>query len=101
MRSKEHIHVNTVCRYGILLTLLLTATNAVQAAEVPSRQQMMKDFVRPATIPFPTDNPYEEHKAQLGQMLFFEPRLSGSKWISCASCHNPSLSWGDGLPRGI
>jgi cytochrome c peroxidase len=34
-------------------------------------------------------------------MLFFDPRLSGANYISCASCHNPALSWGDGLPRGI
>jgi len=34
-------------------------------------------------------------------MLFFDPRLSGSKWISCASCHNPSLGWSDGLPTGV
>jgi cytochrome c peroxidase len=71
------------------------------AAEPPSRAAAMKDFVRPATIPFPADNPYGVQKAQLGQMLFFDPRLSGSKSTSCASCHNPGLSWGDGLPRGI
>jgi cytochrome c peroxidase len=34
-------------------------------------------------------------------MLFFETALSGSGTRSCASCHNPSLSWGDGLPRGL
>jgi cytochrome c peroxidase len=31
-------------------------------------------------------------------MLFFDPRLSGSGWISCATCHNPGLSWEDRLP---
>ena len=34
-------------------------------------------------------------------MLFFDPRLSGSDSISCASCHNPSFSWGDGLATGF
>jgi len=34
-------------------------------------------------------------------MLFFDPRLSGSQWISCASCHNPALGWSDGLPTAI
>ena len=29
-------------------------------------------------------------------MLFFDPRLSKSKQISCASCHDPELAWGDG-----
>jgi cytochrome c peroxidase len=56
---------------------------------------------RPATIPFPTDNTYSPERVRLGKALFFEPRLSGSHWISCATCHNPALSWGDGLPRGI
>lgn len=37
----------------------------------------------------------------LGRDLFFDPRLSGSGWISCATCHNPGLAWGDGLPRAI
>jgi len=37
----------------------------------------------------------------LGRMLFFDPLLSGSGVRSCASCHNPSLSCGDGLPRAI
>jgi cytochrome c peroxidase len=86
---------------AIFLVLLSAGPMAAAAAEPRSRDIAMKDFVRPEATPFPVSNPYEERKAHLGQMLFFEPRLSGSKWISCASCHNPSLSWGDGLPRGI
>ncbi len=35
----------------------------------------------------------------LGRQLFFDPRLSSNKTMSCASCHNPSLAWRDGLPR--
>jgi cytochrome c peroxidase len=58
-------------------------------------------YRRPASTPFPEDNPYSESKARLGQILFFDPRLSGSNWISCATCHNPGFAWGDGLPRGI
>ena len=38
-------------------------------------------------------------RATLGQMLFFDPRLSGSNLLSCASCHNPSFAWGDAQPR--
>jgi len=34
-------------------------------------------------------------------MLFFDPRLSGSNWISCATCHNPALGWSDGQPTAI
>lgn len=38
---------------------------------------------------------------ELGKTLFFDPRLSGSNLISCASCHNPNLGWSDGVPKGV
>ncbi|MBE8727403.1 cytochrome-c peroxidase [Flavobacterium hungaricum] len=44
---------------------------------------------------FPEKNPYTEEKAELGKVLFFDPRLSKSGQISCANCHDPELSWGD------
>lgn len=44
---------------------------------------------------FPKDNPYTEEKAELGKVLFFDPRLSKSGQISCANCHDPELNWGD------
>lgn len=34
-------------------------------------------------------------------MLFFDPMLSGSSSHSCASCHDPALSWGDGKARAV
>lgn len=44
---------------------------------------------------FPKNNPYTEEKAELGKVLFFDPRLSKSGQISCANCHDPELNWGD------
>lgn len=49
-----------------------------------------------ADIKHPAANPFSEEKAILGQQLFFEPRLSKSKQVSCASCHEPQLAWADG-----
>ncbi|MBC8287403.1 MAG: cytochrome-c peroxidase [Nitrospinae bacterium] len=49
----------------------------------------------------PSDNKWSKGKEELGKMLYFDPRLSGSNWISCATCHNPGLGWSDGLPRTI
>ena len=49
----------------------------------------------------PSDNKWSKDKEELGKMLYFDPRLSGSNWISCATCHNPGLGWSDGLPRTI
>lgn len=44
----------------------------------------------------PKDNPFNEAKKSLGKMLFYDPRLSSSGQIACASCHDPQLGWGDG-----
>jgi cytochrome c peroxidase len=57
----------------------------------------MAEYRRPAAIPYPTDNEHTAPRELLGRTLFFDPRLSGSGWISCATCHNPGLAWGDGL----
>ncbi|GIU36820.1 cytochrome-c peroxidase [Shewanella schlegeliana] len=40
-------------------------------------------------------------KVELGKMLFFEPRLSKSGFISCNSCHNLSIGGVDALPTSI
>ena len=65
------------------------------------RQVAKAKYRRPEKIPFPAYNPPTAAKIELGRTLFFDPRLSGSSWISCASCHNPGFSWGDGLAKGI
>jgi cytochrome c peroxidase len=49
-------------------------------------------------IPIPEDNPTTEKKVELGQALFFDPRLSGNNKVSCATCHDPNLGYGDGKP---
>jgi cytochrome c peroxidase len=42
-----------------------------------------------------------KHLIDLGKVLFFDPRLSGSGNISCATCHQPALSWTDGKERSL
>ena len=82
----------------------MVASSSARAARENTSQSatsLRAQYRRPSAIPFPEDNPYSESKARLGQTLFFDPRLSGSNWISCATCHNPGFAWGDGLPRGI
>ena len=46
-------------------------------------------------ISFPSDNQYSIEKELLGKTLFFDPRLSKSEQIACASCHDPELGWCD------
>ena len=52
-------------------------------------------------VPFLADNPITPKKIALGKQLFFDPRLSRNNTMSCATCHNPRLGYGDGLPRAI
>jgi cytochrome c peroxidase len=66
-----------------------------------TRPLFVKSYARPAGIPFPNDNEYSAAREALGRSLFFDPALSKSGVISCASCHNPALSWSDGLPRAV
>jgi cytochrome c peroxidase len=61
---------------------------------------LRRSYARPSEIPFPEHNPFSEEKRRLGHALYFDPRLSKSGTMSCASCHNPALEWQDGLALG-
>ncbi|WP_127114373.1 cytochrome-c peroxidase [Shimia sediminis] len=37
----------------------------------------------------------------LGQLLFYDPILSGSKTVSCATCHHPRFATSDGVSLGL
>jgi len=39
--------------------------------------------------------------ARLGELLFFDERLSADGEMSCASCHQPDRYFTDGKPRGV
>lgn len=40
-------------------------------------------------------------QAELGRLLFFDPRLSADGGSSCATCHDPKKGWGDGQALSI
>ena len=46
-------------------------------------------------------NPMNEAKVELGKMLYFDPRLSQSGFISCNSCHNLATYGVDNLPTSL
>jgi cytochrome c peroxidase len=88
----------------LLAALALACTGALALAAgagAPADPTALRaQYRRPDSIPFPRSNPFSDSKAHLGRVLFFDPRLSGSNTMSCASCHNPALGWEDGLPTG-
>jgi cytochrome c peroxidase len=68
------------------------AAPAAETVSVPSA--MKQRFRRPRDIPFPPDDPFSAAKAALGRQLFFEPALSASGELRCATCHDPAHGWG-------
>lgn len=72
----------------ISVALLSTLSISANAAKEPIE-------IIPAAV---ITNP---DKVELGKMLFFEPRLSKSGFISCNSCHNLSIGGVDALPTSI
>jgi cytochrome c peroxidase len=58
-------------------------------------------FKRPRVVPFPASNPFSEGKRKLGEMLFFDGRLSSNAQMSCATCHDPARGLADGRVKSV
>lgn len=85
----------------LVASAVLGAAAALSLSTAFANGKATDPWLRPQAVPFPADNKPTAARVDLGRMLFFDPRLSGSNWISCATCHNPALGWSDGLPTGI
>ena len=76
----------------ICMTVLwLTGTMDVLAQEVVMQRAKALFQPIPASAPALKGNPSTPEKIELGKMLYFDPRLSGSHLISCNTCHNIGL----------
>lgn len=95
------------CANGLAVALLLIAVTtsfahaARPSASLASFSAKLAQYRRPKGVPAPADNPITGDKAALGKALFFDPRLSGSGKIACATCHDPARGWEDGQPGSI
>jgi cytochrome c peroxidase len=47
------------------------------------------------------DRPLDPARVALGKTLFFDPRWSVDRNVSCSSCHNPALYGADALAKSI
>lgn len=83
--------MNPLCAILIatLLVPLISADRSVLAAELPEAVSD-RDF-----------HPFDNEKAALGRLLFYDPILSGNRNISCGTCHNHDLASADGLSLGV
>jgi len=65
----------------------------------------MAQNVAAQTLPRPLSNadflPVDRAEATLGQLLFYDPILSGNREVACATCHHPRFGTGDGLSLSL
>lgn len=69
--------------------LVATVSTPLYAADLP-RQLQASDF-----------NEANPEWAEIGQLLFYDPILSGNRNISCGTCHSHEFGSADGLSLGI
>jgi cytochrome c peroxidase len=103
----------TAALAGLLLVLVGLLTGClVWLWRTESARRLAHELDRPyelktpnglPAVSVPADNPLTEARVALGKQLFFDPRLSGDNTFSCASCHDPSKGWSNGLTvtRGV
>ena len=73
--------------FTLALCLIPTGAVAQQAAEFPPLSSVAPPAADPAM-------------AELGYLLFFDPRLSGDSSTACSECHDPRYGWTDGSDLG-
>lgn len=71
------------------LSILVLLASSAQAQQLP------------APVTDADYRPVNMAEARLGQLLFFDPILSGNRNVSCATCHHPAFGTADGLSLGI
>jgi len=86
----KYINLNGILNMRFLVTVIFIFTSLEVSAN---------------KLPLPLDDSdyrsVNENEAKLGQLLFYDPILSGNKEVACATCHHPSLGTGDGLSLSL
>jgi len=75
---------------SLFTALAVAACAAPLAAQDSPRPEGLAALGPP---PIPADNPMTPEKIALGEMLFFDPILSGNHAMPCSACHEPAAGW--------
>ena len=77
-----------------MLTTLVVILSTAAAEPLPNTQI----DALPQTAALPGDAPA---KIALGRLLFFDPILSATRDVACATCHHPQHGWADARPTPL
>ncbi|MFD2068792.1 cytochrome-c peroxidase [Pontibacter silvestris] len=83
------------------MSLLFTAgcsstTEYEDVASGPRVYELVVPANLAATLPSPIRNPGTQEGVELGEKLFYDPVLSQTGTVSCATCHQPQKAFTDG-----
>ena len=93
-------------KYRNMHLLLLASVAALVMGSGPVSAEGDPDVDPPLAplppVPEPPDNKITAEKAELGKLLFFDPKLTGDAGLACSDCHDPRQGWGfnDPICRG-
>lgn len=80
----------------------LALLGASCAALVACSESDLRGRIAAAGVYSPARNDsFPGERTALGQLLFFDPELSGNRNVACSSCHLPVDHAGDALPLGL
>jgi cytochrome c peroxidase len=90
--------VNYIYIWLTLSVILLSFSSHPSATEnsLGISNKALKVWLLPE-VSYPRYNPYQKAVENLGKQLFFDPRLTGDRTLSCAACHYPGTGWSDPL----
>ena len=92
-------HCNDVCETAMMIVKLMNARFLVYISACAFWAPVSVAGPLPsADVSFPE---FDAARIELGQLLFYDPILSGNKAVSCATCHHPKFNTSDGLSLGI
>ena len=94
---------NKALRYIFFLIVLFIYSCERDGGRFRPNDNITEISALPTEVVHPDDNPYTQEKFDLGRTLFWDPILSGSKDVACASCHHPDFGYADGrkLSSGV
>ena len=81
-----------IASVGLLALVALTACGSVANSDTSA--ELSPPLGMPS-VPFPTSNPPNREKIDLGRRLFFDRKLSSDETMSCATCHDPKQAFTD------
>ncbi len=108
-KLNHHSRLKIILQLGLFTIFALITWQYVNRGNTPAEPSGFKELsdadlvqvVDSLTIDTrsPAADPKDEGLAKLGHAFFFDPGFSANGQISCASCHNPALSFTDGKQR--